>query len=302
MKRFYIILFSVLCLSVILLGLSYSQESTDNTIGLNEEVATDLRVIYSANPRNIEVIDSITRDISITNRLTSSNSYFIYINTTNPQDITYSLDNKEEIPLTKKLIYIGNLNSFGQANDQVTHQLQIYNKSNNPIKVDLAVVKDNHLLKDYLLNDSQVYIDTEENYRYYGSTVNNYLKYNDQIYQIVGLINNKIKIVRFTDTLDAFGDSNNYLTLYDYFQSFNSSSVTLENSSNYQTWLNQVSDYWLLDTDGETKAYCVTNGSILLEEKTNLKNNYEVIDLLNDIKIIEGDGSYDHPYEVAYES
>ena len=131
MKRFYIILFSVLCLSVILLGLSYSQESTDNTIGLNEEVATDLRVIYSANPHNIEVMDSITRDISITNRLTSSNSYFIYINTTNPQDITYSLDNKEEIPLTKKLIYIGNLNSFGQANDQVTHQLQIYNKSNN---------------------------------------------------------------------------------------------------------------------------------------------------------------------------
>ena len=68
MKRFYVVVFSVLCLSVVLLGFSFSKETGTNDLSfLDEKENDDYRVVYS-NGDVLNTVNNTSTIISITNR------------------------------------------------------------------------------------------------------------------------------------------------------------------------------------------------------------------------------------------
>lgn len=303
-KRIAFVLVCVMGASVLLLGLSYSKDSSDGSeVSLIESTNNNLKVVYSDSYSDIVVNDEIERDLSIVNLSDIDSNYFIYVESTNYDDLYYVLDNGVETKLNKRLIYNGEIKKLGTLNDQVSHKIKIINKGLKEVRVNLVVKEDNKLLVDRIINDDNVYIDTENNYRYYGEKVNNYIKYYNQMYQIVGFINNKIKLISVNMERENYNANDDYLSIFDYLRSLNNKDATIENANNYKSWLSNENDLWFLDTDGEDNAYYLSDtNAILLSSKLVDRNIKKVVNLYMDVTLVTGDGSIYNPYEVSYGS
>ncbi len=303
-KRIAFVLVCVMGASVLLLGLSYSKDSSDGSeVSLIESTNNNLKVVYSDSYSDIVVNDEIERDLSIVNLSDIDSNYFIYVESTNYDDLYYVLDNGVETKLNKRLIYNGEIKKLGTLNDQVSHKIKIINKGLKEVRVNFVVKEDNKLLVDRIINDDNVYIDTENNYRYYGEKVNNYIKYNNQMYQIVGFINNKIKLISVNMERENYNANDDYLSIFDYLRSLNNKDATIENANNYKSWLSNENDLWFLDTDGEDNAYYLSDtNAILLSSKLVDRNIKKVVNLYMDVTLVTGDGSIYNPYEVSYGS
>ena len=303
-KRIAFVLVCVMGASVLLLGLSYSKDSSDGgEVSLIESTNNNLKVVYSDNYSDIVVNDEVERDLSIVNLSDIDSNYFIYVESTNYDDLYYVLDNGVETKLNKRLIYNGEIKKLGILNDQVSHKIKIINKGLKEVRVNFVVKEDNKLLVDRIINDDNVYIDTENNYRYYGEKVNNYIKYNNQMYQIVGFINNKIKLISVNMERENYNANDDYLSIFDYLRSLNNKDATIENANNYKSWLSNENDLWFLDTDGEDNAYYLSDtNAILLSSKLVDRNIKKVVNLYMDVTLVTGDGSIYNPYEVSYGS
>ena len=303
-KRIAFVLVCVMGASVLLLGLSYSKDSSDGSeVSLIESTNNNLKVVYSDSYSDIVVNDEIERDLSIVNLSDIDSNYFIYVESTNYDDLYYVLDNGVETKLNKRLIYNGEIKKLGILNDQVSHKIKIINKGLKEVRVNLVVKEDNKLLVDRIINDDNVYIDTENNYRYYGEKVNNYIKYYNQMYQIVGFINNKIKLISVNMERENYNANDDYLSIFDYLRSLNNKDATIENANNYKSWLSNENDLWFLDTDGEDNAYYLSDtNAILLSSKLVDRNIKKVVNLYMDVTLVTGDGSIYNPYEVSYGS
>lgn len=303
-KRIAFVLVCVMGASVLLLGLSYSKDSSDGSeVSLIESTNNNLKVVYSDNYSDIVVNDEVERDLSIVNLSDIDSNYFIYVESTNYDDLYYVLDNGVETKLNKRLIYNGEIKKLGILNDQVSHKIKIINKGLKEVRVNFVVKEDNKLLVDRIINDDNVYIDTENNYRYYGEKVNNYIKYNNQMYQIVGFINNKIKLISVNMERENYNANDDYLSIFDYLRSLNNKDATIENANNYKSWLSNENDLWFLDTDGEDNAYYLSDtNAILLSSKLVDRNIKKVVNLYMDVTLVTGDGSIYNPYEVSYGS
>lgn len=307
-KRFYVVLFSALCISLLLLGFSFSKESGTNDIRDTRETnAEDYRVIYSNNQR-LNTKDNNLVDISIINKSPKKNNFYLYlneINNTKYNDIYYSINNGIEHQLISDVIELGELNNFGSAKDYSQFTIKIRSINNNKYEFKLDVKTTNkNFLENKIINSKNIYTDKENNVRFYGENVNNYLIYNNETYRIIGVINNKIKIISNGNELGPYSPSeNNYLTINDYVKSFAETDIEDYNEiKQMKSWLSTETDFWLLDTI-ENNAYYASldNGIATNPKKYNyyIRNTYE---LDKELLVINGDGTENNPYEVSYGS
>jgi len=297
-KRFYIILFLVFSLSAILLGITYSKESDiDINDILYEENTSEVKIVYSS--ENILTKDNSSLDFSITNKSEEKLYYTIKLNNLNDASYNYVLDNLENKYTTDK-IYTGVINSYGTDSDVVTHTLDIISDNDYKVKVDIVINKE-QLLIETIKNSKDIYVDSDNNYRYYGENVNNYIDYDNSKYQIIGIINNKIKLISTNYVKSSYNKDNEYLELEDYLASFKNELIDKKDINKYKSWLCSDKNYWL-SSDTKTKGDLVDTEEILTKNKKESYYERIIKDIDTNIYYIDGDGSIDSPYEVSYES
>lgn len=121
-KRLMVILSCFFVLSIILLGVSNSLESSqDIELDVALEVTDNLKVVYSDN-----LINSSNKVINfgVTNKGDFVRDYIVSVDwPLDYEGIRYKIDNGEEMPLSQ-YIYVGTLSSFGNEGDHDNHIIE----------------------------------------------------------------------------------------------------------------------------------------------------------------------------------
>lgn len=187
------------------------------------------------------------------------------------------------------------INRIDFSPDQILINVKVFSKKdiNDRVAIRVSSIQEDGL-KYTMVNSNQVYKDGEGNYIYYGKP-NNYIKYNDSVYRIIGLINNKFKLVRFNESLEEYNENNNYITIRDFLRTFNNREVDESNMDLFDTWLKEYNNYWFSDGD------VFIDNTINIEKLGNHISN-EVLELGDYVLLSNGDGTINNPYEVKYGS
>lgn len=305
-KRFYIVLFCVFSLSVVLLGLSYSKESgVNNEVYLADNTNDTYRVIFD-NDNLIDTGSNNTMTLSIINMKNEEFNYSIKLKELDDlkyKDVYYTINNGEEIKLKDDVIELGTLNSYGSLGDQGTYQILIYSKCNALYNFEVSLNNKKINTLNYVITLSeQTYIDSDGNNRYYGTSPNNYIKYNGVTYRIIGIVDGKVKVISEDKGLGIYDvTKGTYLTLNDYLKAFNNNDVTIDNVLKYDSWI-ENRGFWLMDTVGEQAYYAsMSYGVGLSNKKVDYYIRY-VYEIPQNSVVVAGDGSLNSPYEVTYGS
>ena len=299
--KYFSSLFIILIMSIFFVSLSYSKEST-NIINNNLSVNNDNIAITSSLGTDFTIEDETINNISIINHNNDNIPYSIILKAYDNQDNIYvSIDSNPKTKYIDEIIYEGELKAYGTEGDHKYHDIKITAPQGTHFKIDV-IKKQTLPLDKTIIKNFHVYKENN-NYRYYGSNVNNYLTYNNKLYRIIGIIDNKIKLISEKDNDTPYNTYLNYLSIDDYLKSFNNSSVTIDNSINYESWLNIEKPYWLQTPIDYLNVYVYDNVSgIILTNRYYNYTNRTIINIEPDLLIINGNGTIDKPYEVSYES
>lgn len=301
-RKYYFVLILVLGVSVLLLGLSYAKEvSNEKYTNEFETYDRNLKIVTSDNVKDIVLNDNVTREISVINKGSYKTTLVVELMAESLDGLSYAINDGEKEEIKDNIIYTHELDEYGASNDNdfVNLKVTIYSDKGEEEKISLIAHEQVNLLKDKIISSRNVYKDSEDNYRYYGTNVNNYAKYNGKTYRIVGLINNSILLMTENSNNSAYGNGEEYLTIADYLASFNIPEVKINNTNKYNTWLN--GNYWFVNTLGDNNAYYLDNGVITNKNKNTSLKTKEVEKVYIDAEVILGDGSKNNPYEVVYD-
>jgi len=304
-KRFYFEIAAIMLVSLLLLGFSFSKESgTNNKFARVESTIEDLRVIYG----NGKYITSENNDhyYNIVNKSNKDVTYNIYINEINGNkdyEVSYILD-EEEKKVENNFVTSITLKPYGTDGDRIGLHL-VFNIDNPDLEFKLVFddYKPN-LFINHIINDKNVYKDSDGNYRYFGKVVNNYFKYDGSLYRIIGIVNNKLLVVGDEKDLVRFqGSDSNFVTVKDYLGSLEEHNLTIDEASGKTSWLVDDHDYWLKDKESDYYIYYAdkVNGLGTMYYTKFLYNRF-VEEIEGSFILESGDGTYSSPYEVSYES
>ena len=298
-KKFYFVIILVFSLSALLLGFSYSKESgTNNDALLISDNSSYYRIVYSeGNVLKTESMPSTL--VSIINKSDSDVTYMVYLNNKSDEDIYFSVDGAGEEKYNGGSILNVKLSKFGTEGDQVTFEVTVRSDEGD-VRVPIEIVASGKkYISSYIKNSTQTYKKNDGSYYFYGKNVNNYIKYKNKSYQIVGLFNNKVELLSLDSLIGPFSENDTYLSAKEYLNTFNNYEVNEDNASNYDTWIDIPGSFWLSDVDEEDNACIVDNsGNVTTSKKT--FNNYRriVVEIDSNTPVIKGSGSITDPYEV----
>ena len=297
-KKFYFIMIFIFALSALLLGLSYSKDSgKDMEFKIKESIDENFRVVYSTEQTLSSKNDSI--DFGITNITDKNVDYVIRLSKKNNKNVYYTLDGEDEKTLNNDRIFTSSLSKKGTDGDYEMHSISVNGDEGFRVKVDIVLL-DNSLATT--IKDSPQVFKADNDYRYFGENVLNYIKVDKQVYQIVGLIGGKFKLVSNFDRLAIYDSNSEYLTEEDYLLSFNEHQVDVENITKYKSWLNDDRRYWLESDNDDLKK--VVDADVGVIEESGLKRHFRryVKYIPGDAVVTSGVGSLSDPYEVSYGS
>ena len=304
-KRFYILLVSIMLVSVVLLGFSYSKESGKNDNNFIAEInKVNYRVVFSSD-KKLNTVDNSKMEIGIINKDQKINNFALVlseVDNKNVENVYYSIDGKPNQLLVNGIIDLGELAPYGENGDFAFHTIEISSTSNYKFNMDVQTIE-SKLLSNVIKRSEQVYRDDKGNERYYGEIVDNYLRYNNHLYRIIGLIDGKIKLLDTVDMgLGIYNSSDEYPTLEDYLSSFDNKLLNIEDTLNRKSWMTEKRDYWLTDiTTGNVYYASDTDGVLAIGKNVDLYRR-EVIYLEDNYYLSNGDGTINNPYEVTYGS
>lgn len=306
--KYYIVLFSAICLSALLLGFSYSKESGTNQETFLKETKDDNFKVVSSNPE-LSTLDEDGTDISIVNRSKKESTIILHLERKEAEeekdkkkiDIYYSINNSEIKKLTDSDIVLGNLTNYGTENDHSTYNIKITSKSEEPIYYNFRVdKKERKTLYETIESSPSIYKDENNNIRYYGVNVNNYIKYNNEVYRIVGIFNDKLRLIsaiKDESNYEIAKNTGNLLSVDDYLRSFATTRVEESTAKSTNSWLREQ-QFWLLD-EKENGAYVASAKlGIYTDNYNKSHNNRYIIEIEGNGYLNSGDGSINSPYEV----
>lgn len=301
-KRFYLSIFIILSLTIVVLSATYSKDSgTSEYTSINKDIDNlkvtfehgELLNISKVNKLNIDELSG--SNVSIVNKNKNRTNVLIELNYSGSNEVYYSIDNNTMKPIIENAKEVVSLNAFGTDGDQKIFNIKVFSLEETQEKVDVKIITlSETYLKFYLVNNEQVYKDKDGNYIFYGNP-NNYIRYENELYRIIGLINDKFKIIRFNDSSEEYKEDNKYLQISDFLKTFNNREVDESNMDLFDSWLKEYNDFWFAD------GTVFVDNAINLE-KRGLHKGEEVIELDDNILLSAGDGTFNNPYEVKYGS
>ncbi len=136
-NKFYVVLICMLTCSVLLLGLSYSKQSSDGVdIGLIENNMDTYRAIYS-NREELNTLKNNQVRINLINKKDNATNYALVleeIDNDTFENIFYSLDGENYYLLTDNMINLGTLNAYGNDGDTKQYDVSLKASENYTFK------------------------------------------------------------------------------------------------------------------------------------------------------------------------
>ena len=298
-KKFYFIMIFIFALSALLLGLSYSKDSgKDMELKIKENVDEYFRVVYSTEQTLSSNNDSI--DFGITNISDKNVDYVIRLHKKTNKNVYYTLDGEEEKTLNNDKIFTSSLSKKGTDGDYEMHTISVSGDEGFKVRVDVVLLDNS--LGTVIKDSSQVFVDDDNDYRFFGGDVLNYIKSDKDVYRIVGLIDGKIKIVSECDRSAIYDANSEFLTEEDYLLSFDDHKVDVNNLSKYKSWLNNDYRYWLESDDDDLKKVVDADVGVIKDPGSKRHYRRYVKYIPADAVVTSGVGSLSDPYEVSYGS
>lgn len=132
-KKFYVILICLLSCSVILLGLSYSEKSTDNTdIDATLVDNSNFKAVYSTDEK-LDTAKNNEIKITLVNKKNEDTNYALYLSEIDNeviQDVVYTIDGINYYLLSDNVIDLGILNSYGTEGDLGIYTISLSSSNN----------------------------------------------------------------------------------------------------------------------------------------------------------------------------
>jgi len=295
---YFLSLFIIFIVSIVFLSTSYSKESgTLLNNSITKEEVDNIVITYS----NTNLITSNSDNyISIVNKNNHPVSYQIELikMDDSTEEIYYQLDNKDIKMLGKNNVILEeDLDSYGSDKDQVTHIINLSGSKSNKY---IITLKESTIIKNVVSKDNNTYM-KDGNIYYYGEDPNNYVLYNNELYRILGLENNVVKIISLNGELNTYQEDKSYPTLDDIYNTYKDD-VNIDNIGDNKSFINSES-FWLKDSyDENSNYYYRKDNTIQVSNKDILHFNRETKYIKGYLKIEKGLGTIDEPYEVKDES
>ena len=298
-KKYYLLLIFVFALSALLLGFSYSKDSGDDVdLKLIQDYSDYFRVVYSTDKNLNKNNNKI--DFGITNISDSNQDYVIKLVNNSKENVYYLLDGESERKLEKEIIFTSSLAKKGDDGDYVMHSIQIVNENDFDVSLEINILDTS--LKTYLSDAGDVFIDNKGNYRFYGEHVNNYIKMDNEVYRMIGLIDGKIRVIGEATNIVRYITDNNYLTAEDYVLSFDKHDLSEDNLLGNSSWLNIDYRFWLESDDDNIAKMVDADVGVRTDSKSKLHYQRIVTEFDGNAKVVKGNGTIGNPYEVSYDS
>lgn len=153
-KKFYLVLVCLLSCSVILLGLSYSEKSSNNVeADIIEKSDSGFKAVFSTNDK-LATAKSNEIKITLINKKNEDTNYALYLKEIDNEvieDVAYTIDGINYYLLTDNVIDLGVLSSYGTSGDLGTYTIAL--SSNNDYVFDYYI--DEYAFVDEVSYDSQ---------------------------------------------------------------------------------------------------------------------------------------------------
>lgn len=235
-KQTYLVLLIVISLFSLALYSTYAmfeaEINTNNIVSIDTSISMDTGIdeyqITTIEPSSYKILD-----INIQNTKDKDLYYGVWIEqiSTDIQNINaYKLDTSlsqtvDIIPSNKtnkvSIVLINNARKKSTIKIGIaTSETSSLNLTENRILITEEISKDNirnetaceYIKSLYTIDSEDLYLDDNDNLIYYGNNPKNYILLNQELWQIIGVYQNQIKIIK-TDSIGtyAYDDENNYL-------------------------------------------------------------------------------------------
>ena len=286
-KRLKLLLFLILLVTVVLFMkifyeyyvYSKNSELEETKVVLNNDESVEIINYSDVLKLDNGKLDSNNNKISLSAEYSNSANYNVYVKVNNNvsnlalnvidnNGVSNRLDlsNKAGLYLVKSDCAINN------SKDEWTFEV-----SGDTTNVDIDVIlrEDKVKISDYIkemISNNLYYLDSDNTYRYVGSDPNNYISINNELYRIIGVFDDKLKVIKDDyATSDMLGLDGAYFNSYQIGDTYYKGSI-YDNVSTY---------YW----NNESR---VNNWEESNLNKINLNVNFKNY-LGNSINIIDGD-------------
>lgn len=152
-KKFYLVLICILSCSVILLGLSYSEKSSNNVeTGIIEKNNSSYKAVFSTNDK-LDTARNNELKVTLINKKNEDTNYALYLKEIDDDmvvDVAYTIDGVNYHLLTDNVIDLGVLSSYGTLGDLSTYTIAL--SSNNDYVFDYYI--DEYTFVDEVSYDS----------------------------------------------------------------------------------------------------------------------------------------------------
>ncbi len=300
-KRFYIVTFILLSLTIVLFSVSYSKDSgmvqyndyQNKVEGINTiyEKGNNMSVYKVAKLDDYENLE--TNNIRVTNTSNDEISYALQIECDDCLNkLYYSVEEGKKEIIKSYVTYLGKLNKFGEDGDSLMLKLRLFSSEDYKKEVKINIISiDVNTLSYKILNSNGTYY---KNGSYYYYANNNYIKYNNEIYRIICSNNGTTKIVRF-GIEEKYNPDNKYISKEDIFNTFKEEDINDDNMNGYDSWIKEENNFWVSDN----KYY--SNSSFVEGNEDTVVRSSEVVQIKSSLLVSSGNGSMESPYEVTYE-
>lgn len=298
-KQTYLVLLIVISLFSLALYSTYAmfeaEINTNNIVSIDTSISMDTRIdeyqITTIEPSSYKILD-----INIQNTQDKDLYYGVWIEqiSTDIQNINaYKLDTSlsptvDIIPSNKTnkvtIVLINNARKKSTIKIGIaTSETSSLNLTENRTLITEEISKDNirnesageYIKSLYTIDSEDLYLDDNDNLIYYGNNPKNYILLNQELWQIIGVYQNQIKIIK-TDSIGTYvyDDENNYLENSRINYLLNGLYNKSEKGNCYQNNASQECDFSKTGLTEETKdkiaIQTINNEIISLTENSNI--------------------------------
>ena len=286
-KRLKLLLFLILLVTVVLFMkifyeyyvYSKDRKLEETKVVLNNDESVEVIKYSDVLKLDNGKLDSTNKVVSLSAEYNNSANYNVYVKVNNSVSnlVLKVIDNKG----TSNIIDLSNKSGlYLVKSDCIINNSKdewIFEVSGDTTNVDIDVIlrEDKVKISDYikeLSNNNLYYLDSDNTYRYVGSNPNNYISINNELYRIIGIFDDKLKVIKNDyATSDMLGLNGAYFASYQIGDTYYKGSI-YDDVSTY---------YW-------NNASKVNNWEESNLNKINLNVNFKNY-LGNSINIIDGD-------------
>ena len=168
------------------------------------------------------------------------------------------------------------------------------------VKVEVGILDTS--VKTVLKESSQVFIDNQDNLRFFGANVDNYIKVDDSVYRIIGLFGDKLRVIGDPLNTSIYNADKTYLSVSDYLLSFDEHELDESNITGHNSWLNIDNRYWLESDQDDVAKMVDADVGVRTDSKYRMHFQRIVSEIDGTGNVLKGNGTMSSPYEVSYGS